>query len=163
MCHNRVCLIFRNQKTENPLLFSHYLCLLISILIQISLGKKNEGELKRRKLMIYLSYGEVSDIPVRSLYLMMSRNKKHQLLRLVENLVEASNFQNLPKTHIYPNVTLHLSRSFHIGTPPSKIKRAGLVVCARKQLSFLNVAILKLASQLDWFWFTPNPDPYFLF
>ena len=49
--------------------------------------------------MIWLSYGEVSEIPFWILRLMMSINNKLQLLRVLAKLVEASDCQHLPKIH----------------------------------------------------------------
>ena len=67
---------------------------------------------------------------------MMYQSKKHYLLLVVSKLVEARNFQHLPKIHSYPYVPVHFSRSRRIWNPLSKIKRAGLVGCARTFLQF---------------------------
>ena len=67
---------------------------------------------------------------------MMSQNKKHYLLHVVAKLVEASDFQHLPKSHIYPYVPVHFSRSCHIWTHLSNLKRAGLIGCARNCFAF---------------------------
>ena len=105
--------------------------------------------------MIVLSYGEFSKIPVWSLYLMMSQNNKHQLIHVVANLVEASNFQHLPKSNISTYVPVHFSLSNLIFTPLSNLERVGLVGCARKSFAFLKIVWRKLARYLVWSWVIP--------
>ena len=55
-------------------------------------------------MIIWLSHEKVSEIPVWSLRLMMSRIKKRYLLLVVTKLVEASDCQHLPKVHVSPYV-----------------------------------------------------------
>ena len=49
----------------------------------------------------------------------MSQNKKHQLLRAVEKLVEASDCQHLPKSHVSLYLPVHFSHSRGIWTLPT--------------------------------------------
>ena len=98
------------------------------------LASRIRGKSKRRKKLIsWLSYGEVYETPVWILCLMMSLNKKHDLLCVTAKLVEASDCQHLPKSHISPYVLAHFSRSHMIWNPLTNLKRDGLVGCARKK------------------------------
>ena len=49
-------------------------------------------------------------------------------------MVDDSNFQHLPKSHIYSYVPVHLSRSHHIWIPLSKLNITGLVGCGIKMI-----------------------------
>ena len=82
--------------------------------------------------MIWLSYGEVYETLFWVLNLIMSQNKKHYLLRVVAKLVEARNFQHLPKIRISLYLPVHFSCYYQICTPLSKLERVGVVGCARK-------------------------------
>ena len=73
--------------TIYPLLFSHCLLLLLSLRIQNAIGNQNEWKLKRRKNGALVVLWRDFEIPVWSLRISLSRNEKHQLLRVVAKLV----------------------------------------------------------------------------
>ena len=66
---------------------------------------------------------------------MMTHNKEQYLLRVVSKLLEASDFQQRPKSHIYSYVPVNFLRLHQIWSPLSKLKRDSLVGCDRKQLT----------------------------
>ena len=78
---------------------------------------------------------------------------------MVVKLVEASNFQHLPKIHISPYVPVHFSHSRRICTPISNMERAGLVGCVRK-IFVIFKSWLNLARVVPGY---PMPDPRLLF
>ena len=125
-------IILRNWKTENPFFFLP-VPTFIHLFMDLECSWKVElGEIKEEKiLIIWLSYGEVSGIPVWSLHLMMSQNKKHQLWSVVSKLLEARNLQHLPKSHISLYVPVHYSHPHQSWYPLSKKERDGLVGCAK--------------------------------
>ena len=130
---SRVYIILGNQKMEKPLLFPYYLLLLIYLRIQSYIFKYNQRKSKSRNNQIsWLRLGEVFSILVWSLHLIMSRNNKHQLRRVVANLVEASDFHHITKSNISPYLTVHLSRSCWIWTLLFNTERDDLVGFPRK-------------------------------
>ena len=114
-------------------------------------------------MIILLIYGEVYDIPVWSLHLVMSLNKKHYIRRVVSKLVEARYCQHLLKIHISPYMPVHFFRSCHIWTPLSNLEMSGLVGWSRNLFAVFK-ARLKLASYLARVvtgYPTPDPVSYF--